>query len=110
MAEKPMPIVQCPACQAGNEAGPRCRRCRADLEILFRLERQRRRLLASAVENLRSGAWSAALEAAQAAAAIRADLDSTRVQAAAALMQRSFDAFRALLTRSTEAAPQDRRR
>ncbi len=38
--------MQCPVCKAENSQGPHCRRCRADLALLFSLEEERTRLLA----------------------------------------------------------------
>jgi hypothetical protein len=35
--------MRCPVCRAEVEQGPQCRRCRADLSLLFALDRQRRR-------------------------------------------------------------------
>ena len=40
--------MRCPVCRAEVEQGPNCRRCRADLAMLFTLEEQRARALAAA--------------------------------------------------------------
>ncbi len=37
--------VPCPCCKASNEVGPACRRCKADLGLLFDLETERAALL-----------------------------------------------------------------
>lgn len=94
-------IVNCPVCKARNDGGFDCRRCRADLELLFRLERQRSRLLSIARHQLRAGDWSGALQSARAAVGIRADDDAVRVHAAAALMQGSHDKFLKLVASVT---------
>ena len=39
--------IVCPCCKAANDAGPACRRCKADLTLLFQLEADRERLLAA---------------------------------------------------------------
>ena len=36
-----MTSLRCPACRADNAAGPNCRRCKADLSLLWALEQQR---------------------------------------------------------------------
>ena len=41
--------MHCPVCKADNSQGPQCRRCKADLSLLFALEEQRRRTLAEAL-------------------------------------------------------------
>lgn len=50
--------MRCPVCRAENDRGPNCRRCRADLSLLFALEKQRR---FQAIEHLLrrdfAGAW-----------------------------------------------------
>ena len=49
--------VTCPCCRAATESGPACRRCKADLGLLFALEQQRRR----AIESSKQRAVSAAI-------------------------------------------------
>lgn len=41
-----MPL-NCPVCKAENAAGPNCRRCKADLAMLFALSEHRTQLLAA---------------------------------------------------------------
>ena len=61
-----MPL-SCPVCKAENATGPNCRRCKADLGMLFALDEQRAQLLAAArqafdwnrLENARRFAMSA---------------------------------------------------
>lgn len=33
--------IVCPCCRAGNDAGPACRRCKADLSLLFEARTRR---------------------------------------------------------------------
>ena len=40
--------MRCPVCRAENDQGPQCRRCRADLGLLFGLEKRRRQALDAA--------------------------------------------------------------
>ena len=37
--------MKCPVCRAENDQGPQCRRCKADLALLFTLADQRRSAL-----------------------------------------------------------------
>ena len=82
--------MQCPVCKARNDAGPQCRRCRADLSALFDLESCRGRLLAEAYLAIRSGRWDRASTTAQRASELRRDDESQRLVALCALMQRDF--------------------
>ena len=40
--------MRCPVCKADNAQGLQCRRCKADLALLFQLEEQRARALEQA--------------------------------------------------------------
>jgi hypothetical protein len=40
-------MVPCPCCKATNDTGPACRRCKADLMLLFQLEADRAALIAA---------------------------------------------------------------
>lgn len=68
--------VPCPCCKAANDAGPACRRCKADLSLLFQLEADRAALMAA-------GEF-------EAAHALRRGDDSRRMIAATRLIQRDF--------------------
>jgi hypothetical protein len=82
-------------CKADNAQGPGCRRCKADLSLLFRLEEERGHLLASAAECLRTGRFAEALRQAQRAHALRHGEKSARLLALANLLLRDFAAARA---------------
>ncbi len=87
--------MQCPVCKADNTQGPQCRRCKADLSLLFRLENQRAATLAKACQCLREGRAVEALRLAVQANEMRSDADSRRVVAVASLVSRQFEqAFR----------------
>ena len=47
--------MRCPVCTAESDTGPSCRRCRADLSLLFRLEEERACLGATARRALLEG-------------------------------------------------------
>jgi hypothetical protein len=81
----------CPVCKADNAQGSFCRRCKADLSLLFRLESQRRHLLASAWRCLGIGQWAEAARAARRADGLRTDDDSRRMLAITALFSRNFE-------------------
>lgn len=82
--------MRCPACKADNSQGPQCRRCKADLSLLFALEEQRGRMLAEARRCLRRGEWQAAVERAEAADWLRGDDESQQLAAVAHLLSRDF--------------------
>jgi hypothetical protein len=84
--------MRCPACAAENSQGPQCRRCRADLALLFALEDQRRGVLAAARRHVAAGDGPAALGLAEEAHRLRRDADSWRVLALAHLLRRDFAA------------------
>jgi hypothetical protein len=77
-------------CKADNGQGPACRRCKADLSLLFRLEGQRAALLAAAAEALRSGRLDEAFGSARQAHALRHGEDSRRLLLLATLLRRDY--------------------
>jgi hypothetical protein len=87
----PAPIA-CPVCRASVEAGPLCRRCKADLSLLFALEARRDALLAAARRSLAAGRADAALALAHGAERLRRGEDARRLIAAAHLLLRDFAA------------------
>lgn len=82
--------MRCPVCKAENPQGPQCRRCKADLSLLFALEEQRKRSMAEARRCLRRGEWEEAVEHAETANWLRSDEDTVRLIAAAQLIGRDF--------------------
>ena len=82
--------MRCPVCKADNTLGPLCRRCKADLTLLFQLQEQREDLLRSARSCLAEGAWDKALEQAQAADWMGRDPESARLLALSQLLNRNF--------------------
>jgi hypothetical protein len=83
-------MIRCPACKADNEQGPACRRCRADLSMLFALEDRRAALLAQARADGAAGRWEPAYAAAAEADALRQGEDAARLVAVAALFCGDF--------------------
>jgi hypothetical protein len=81
---------RCPVCRARIEAGPQCRRCRADLSVLLALEGQRRRALAAAQRSAAEGRWPEALAIAEGARTLRAGPAAYRLLAVGHLWQRNF--------------------
>ncbi len=81
--------IACPACRAENTERI-CRRCRADLGLLWDLEAQRERLLADAAEALRRGQFIQAIDRAQTARDLRAGSDAGRLIACAYLLRGQF--------------------
>lgn len=83
-------MIRCPACRAENADGPGCRRCKADLSMLFALEARRSALLARARADGAAGLWPEAYAAAAEADGLRRDDESSRLAAALALLCRDF--------------------
>jgi hypothetical protein len=100
-------MIRCPACRADNAGGPSCRRCKADLSLLFALEARREALLGQARLEGAAARWQEALATAAEADALRQDGASLRLVAVAALMCRDFhQAWRCYL--GCKAAPAER--
>ena len=85
-------MLRCPVCKAENAEGPQCRRCKADLSLLFELEQQRDALLVAAAESLRTGRFADALTDAGRAHQLRRGEDTGRLLALAALLCWDFAA------------------
>ncbi len=86
-----MPLT-CPVCRAANDQGPDCRRCKADLSLLFALEAQRGVQLGVAGLALQAGRFEAAERMAARASAIRGGADIHQLLAVARLLKRDFPA------------------
>lgn len=84
--------MRCPVCKADNLQDPQCRRCKADLSLLFALEEQRRRMLAEARRCLYCSEWQAAARHAETADWLRGDEEARRLAAVAHLLERDFAA------------------
>jgi len=84
--------MRCPVCRAENTAGPQCRRCRADLSLLFALEGQRAHWLAAAQAALTRADGSEVLRFAAAAQQLRDGEDVRRLHALGHLLRRDFAA------------------
>jgi hypothetical protein len=82
--------IACPACRATNTERS-CRRCKADLGLLFDLEARRQSRLAAAVSALRERDWHASLEHAHAAWDIRNGLDAGQLIACIHLLRGRFN-------------------
>ena len=82
--------MRCPVCKAENAQGPSCRRCKADLSLLFELEEQRTQLLQAARADLAAGRWQPAVESADDADWLRSDDTSRRLRLLTHLFSRDF--------------------
>ncbi|MCZ2340357.1 MAG: hypothetical protein LC104_01010 [Bacteroidales bacterium] len=85
-------MITCPCCRATNTAGPACRRCKADLSLLFDAEQHRAQLMHTACQAWKSGDLSAAHAAALAADQLRHGSDARQLLAVIALRNRDFPA------------------
>ena len=84
--------VPCPCCKASNDTGPNCRRCKADLALLFAVEAERASLVAAARRLAAESRHSESLAALDRAAQLRRADDVLRLRAAVLLLVRNFPA------------------
>jgi hypothetical protein len=84
--------MRCPVCRAEVDQGPQCRRCRADLALLFTLEDERRASLREACRAAAAGRPGRMLAFAGWADGLRQGADSARLLALAHLLRRDFAA------------------
>lgn len=84
--------VPCPCCRASNDAGPNCRRCKADLSLLFAVEDRRGFLVAEAKRLSADGKFPDAVRSLDEADSLRAGTDVRRLRAAARLLAGEFAA------------------
>lgn len=82
--------MRCPVCRATVETGPTCRRCKADLALLFAAEEERCRAARAAQSAVAGGDLRAALDFADRADRLRPDDDTRRLRAVMALLRRDF--------------------
>jgi len=83
--------MRCPVCKADNGQGPTCRRCKADLSLLFALEEQRASAISRARQALREGLLDEALDEAERARGLRGGPDVHRLLAVIHLLRRDFE-------------------
>ena len=81
--------IPCPCCRASNESTT-CRRCKADLSLLFAVEARRGYLIESARFNLAEGKVESAELALQEAAGLRAGEDLTPLWALVSLLKGDY--------------------
>ncbi|SRR6266545_5823200 len=84
--------MRCPVCRAEHSEGPHCRRCRADLSLLFTLEEQRQRLLEAAAACAVRGDGAGTTHFAAAAHDLRRGEDAARLLVLGHLLRRDFAA------------------
>jgi hypothetical protein len=82
--------MRCPVCKAENSQGPQCRRCKADLSLLFALESQRRRTMDEVKNCLCRGDGTRAARHAATVDWLRGDTESQRLTALAHLLAGDF--------------------
>jgi hypothetical protein len=94
--------LTCPVCQASNDAGPTCRRCRADLSLCVAVELQRKRELSAARSAASTGRVDEAFDHIDRVAALRRALDGDRLRAVVCLLTGDFtaawNAYRHIMT------------
>jgi hypothetical protein len=84
--------ITCPCCRAANETGPACRRCKADLSLLFAVADRRGFLVSEAREFAARGKFAEAVRSLEEAAALRAGDDVRRLTAAVRLLAGQYAA------------------
>jgi hypothetical protein len=82
--------MRCPVCKVENAEGSQCRRCKADLSLLFELERHRDALFAAAIEAVRRGRLEEALAEVERAHRLRHGDDTGRLLAQIHLLRYDF--------------------
>lgn len=82
--------MRCPVCRAESNVGPSCRRCRADLSLLFQLEDQRAVLLQQAQTQAARGNWPELIRLAKEIRKLREDNDAAQLEAIGWLMEGNF--------------------
>ena len=82
--------IRCPVCRADNDAGPACRRCKADLAPLVELEVRRALALDRAAHAAALGDGDAVLRHAHVAQQLRSGPDTLRWLAEGHLLRRDF--------------------
>jgi hypothetical protein len=85
-----MTTIRCPACKADNATPPTCRRCKADLSLMWALEQQRTAHLIEAREAVADQRFDDALEELDAAETLRAGPDVRRYRACVHLLAGNF--------------------
>ena len=78
--------LTCPCCRAANDTGPACRRCKADLSLLFAVADRRGFLVSEARKLAAQGKYVEALRSLEEAAALRAGDDVNRLTAVVRLL------------------------
>jgi hypothetical protein len=89
-------LLRCPVCKADNSQPGLCRRCKADLTMLFALEQRREEALAWARRCVEAGDWSEARRLARTADHLRRDEESKQMLALTALLCGDFHEARRL--------------
>jgi hypothetical protein len=84
--------MRCPVCRADDNHTSQCRRCKANLELLARIERERAAVLDAARSHAGRGEATACLAAAQRSHLLRADRDSLQWIAVGSLLNADFAA------------------
>ncbi|HEY2911298.1 MAG TPA: hypothetical protein VGI99_13695 [Gemmataceae bacterium] len=84
--------IPCPCCKASNDVGPNCRRCKADLGLLFAVDAERTERLQDARRMLGEARFDEALHSLGEAEKLRRGGDLTRLKAVACLLKRDFRA------------------
>jgi hypothetical protein len=97
--------IRCPVCRADNREGLACRRCRADLSLLFRLEQRRERALDRARQYALIGEAGGVLREAGRAHELRRGEDSRQLLALGHLLARDFAGAWRLYNRMKTASP-----
>ena len=82
--------MRCPVCKADNSQGPACRRCKADLGLLFAVEANRAAALAAARRESAQGRPGPAFDLMRRADELRHGPDVARFGAVLALLRRDF--------------------
>jgi hypothetical protein len=84
--------LRCPVCRADNSAPPACRRCKADLSMLWTVEAERADRLRRAAAAVRTGMLDEAVEELDMAEELRQGDDVRRLRACVHLLAGDYEA------------------
>jgi hypothetical protein len=82
--------MKCPVCRADNDEKPACRRCKADLTLMWAVEERRGGFLRAAHNCLRLGQYEQALDHLGRVRELRQGADADRLMALVNMMAGDF--------------------
>lgn len=91
-------MIRCPVCRADNSTPPSCRRCKADLSLVWSVEQQREQHLLNCRKAIAAAEYDVALHEMETARALRDGEDLVRLKACVMLLAGDWPSAMALAT------------